>query len=211
LPEDCSLFDRKVTAWVQWRKGPPLLQPFYDFLKLLLVKETIVPRRGSIGTFLAAPVLALTGAGIAAVLILLPVLGIHAGFRGDLIVIFYLLTVPSLMYVMGALASANPLAAVGASREIKLMVGYELSFLLVLLAIVLRSGHTISLMDIIAHQQASGVYISANGPGYSSSWPSFSAFRQSWDLYRLTLLKPRQNWPKAPSSSIQVLPTRSLS
>lgn len=154
-----SWFDRKVTAWVQWRKGPPLLQPFYDFLKLLLVKETIVPRRGSIGTFLAAPILALTGAGIAAVLILLPVLGIHAGFRGDLIVIFYLLTVPSLMYVMGALASANPLAAVGASREIKLMVGYELSFLLVLLAIVLRSGHTISLMDIIAHQQESGVYI----------------------------------------------------
>jgi NADH-quinone oxidoreductase subunit H len=38
-----SWFDRKVTAQVQFRKGPPLLQPFYDFLKLLLVKETILP------------------------------------------------------------------------------------------------------------------------------------------------------------------------
>ena len=42
-----SWFDRKVTARVQFRKGPPLLQPFYDFFKLLLVKETILPKHGS--------------------------------------------------------------------------------------------------------------------------------------------------------------------
>ena len=30
-----SWFDRKITARVQFRKGPPLLQPFYDFFKLL--------------------------------------------------------------------------------------------------------------------------------------------------------------------------------
>jgi hypothetical protein len=51
-----SWFDRKVTAWVQFRRGPVLMQPFYDFLKLLLVKETIVPARGSVLTFLSAPV-----------------------------------------------------------------------------------------------------------------------------------------------------------
>ena len=39
-----SWFDRKITARVQFRKGPPLLQPFYDFFKLLLVKETILPK-----------------------------------------------------------------------------------------------------------------------------------------------------------------------
>ncbi len=39
-----SWFDRKISARVQFRKGPPLLQPFYDFFKLLLVKETILPR-----------------------------------------------------------------------------------------------------------------------------------------------------------------------
>ncbi len=38
--------DRKVTARVQWRVGPPFLQPFYDFLKLL-GKETIVPAPAS--------------------------------------------------------------------------------------------------------------------------------------------------------------------
>ncbi len=45
--------------------------------------------------------------------------GARSGFHGDLIVIFYLLTIPSLTYVIGALASGNPLAAVGGSREMK--------------------------------------------------------------------------------------------
>ena len=54
-----SWFDRKITAWVQFRKGPPLLQPFYDFFKLLLVKVTILPAKGSQVTFLLTPVFGL--------------------------------------------------------------------------------------------------------------------------------------------------------
>jgi NADH-quinone oxidoreductase subunit H len=114
-----SWFDRKITAGVQFRKGPPLLQPFYDFFKLLLVKETILPARGAKGLFLAAPVFAVFGATMAGVFILLPLLNITTGFHGDLIVIFYLLTIPSLTYVIGALSSGNPLAAIGGSREMK--------------------------------------------------------------------------------------------
>ncbi len=57
-----SWTDRKITAWIQFRKGPPVIQPFYDFFKLLLVKETILPARGSRLIFLLAPVLGLTGA-----------------------------------------------------------------------------------------------------------------------------------------------------
>lgn len=154
-----SWFDRKVTAWVQFRRGPVLLQPFYDFLKLLLVKETIVPARGSVITFLSAPVLGLFGASISAVFILLPALGITTGFRGDIIVIFYLLTIPSLSYVIGALASANPLASVGASREIKLLIGFELTFLLIFATVIMKSGMSISLYEIIAFQQESGALI----------------------------------------------------
>ena len=41
-----SWFDRKLTARVQMRKGPPFLQPFYDIRKLM-VKETCVPAGGS--------------------------------------------------------------------------------------------------------------------------------------------------------------------
>ena len=127
-----SWFDRKVTARVQFRKGPPVLQPFYDFFKLILVKETILPKHGSKIAFLAAPVFAVFGATMAGVFILLPLFSINTGFKGDIIVIFYLLTIPSLVYILGALASGNPLASVGGSREMKLILSYELTFLLVI-------------------------------------------------------------------------------
>lgn len=154
-----SWVDRKITAMVQFRKGPPFLQPFYDFLKLLLVKETILPSKGSKVTFLMAPVFSLCGAMIAGVLILLPILHIHTGFSGDLIVIFYLLTIPSLSYILGALASGNPLASVGASREMKLIISYELTFLLVIAGIILKADMSISLSEAIQIQSESGAFI----------------------------------------------------
>ena len=154
-----SWFDRKITARVQFRKGPPLLQPFYDFFKLLLVKETILPSRGSPGLFLAAPVFAVFGATMAGAFILLPLMGIDTGFRGDLIVIFYLLTIPSLTYVLGALASGNPLAAVGGSREIKLIMSYELTFLLVLAGVFLKADQSTDLYRVIQIQQEGAPFI----------------------------------------------------
>ncbi len=154
-----SWFDRKVTAWVQFRRGPVIMQPFYDFLKLLLVKETIAPARGSVLTFLSAPVAGMFGASISAVFVLLPAFGITSGFRGDIIVIFYLLTIPSLSWIIGALASGNPLASVGASREIKLLIGFELTFLLIFATVIMKSDMSISLYEIIARQQESGALI----------------------------------------------------
>jgi NADH-quinone oxidoreductase subunit H len=154
-----SWFDRKITASVQFRKGPPVLQPFYDFFKLLLVKETILPKHGSPLIFLMAPVFAVFGASMAGVFILLPLLNITAGFRGDIIVIFYLLTIPSLSYIVGALASGNPLAAVGGSREMKLILSYELTFLLVLSGIIMKCGQEFNLNSIIQAQQTGSPFI----------------------------------------------------
>jgi NADH-quinone oxidoreductase subunit H len=154
-----SWFDRKVTAMVQFRKGPPPLQPFYDFLKLLLVKETILPAKGSKMTFLLAPVFALCAAMISGVLILIPLFNIKTGFAGDLIVIFYLLAIPSLSFMIGALASGNPLASVGASREMKLIMSYELTFLLVIAGIVLKADMNIRLFDVLQQQNETGVFI----------------------------------------------------
>ncbi|MBW6501773.1 MAG: NADH-quinone oxidoreductase subunit H [Bacteroidales bacterium] len=154
-----SWFDRKITARVQFRKGPPLLQPFYDFFKLLLVKETILPKKGSPMIFLLAPVFSVFGATMAGVFILLPLFNITTGFRGDLLVIFYLLTIPSFSYIIGSLASGNPLASVGASREMKLIISYELTFLLVIAGIIMKAGQQFDLNSVISIQQAGTPFI----------------------------------------------------
>jgi NADH-quinone oxidoreductase subunit H len=154
-----SWFDRKLSARVQFRKGPPLLQPFYDFFKLLLVKETILPKHGSPVIFLLAPVFAVFGATMAGVFIMLPLFNITTGFKGDLLVIFYLLTIPSFSYITGAIASANPLAAIGGSREMKLILSYELTFLLVLAGIIMKCDQQIDLYSIIQMQQTGTPFI----------------------------------------------------
>ncbi|MEN8209993.1 MAG: NADH-quinone oxidoreductase subunit H, partial [Candidatus Fermentibacteria bacterium] len=55
-----SWIDRKVTARVQYRVGPPFLQPVYDIVKLL-GKETVIPAGASRVTFLIAPVIGIAG------------------------------------------------------------------------------------------------------------------------------------------------------
>ncbi len=160
-----SWFDRKITARVQFRKGPPLLQPFYDFFKLLLVKETILPKYGSPLIFLLAPVFAVFGATMAGVFILLPLFNITTGFKGDLLVIFYLLTIPSFSYIIGSLASGNPLAAVGGSREMKLILSYELTFILFIAGIIMKCGQQFDLYSIIQTQQAGTPFIGSISGG----------------------------------------------
>ncbi|MCD4775595.1 MAG: NADH-quinone oxidoreductase subunit H [Candidatus Aegiribacteria sp.] len=149
-----SWIDRKVTARVQYRVGPPFLQPFYDIVKLL-GKETVIPAGASKGAFLIAPVI-----GISGVIVVSTLLWVNQffseGFMGDWIVAMYLLTVPSLSLILGGFASGNPLASLGASREMKLVIAYELPFILVALVPVINA-HSIRLGDIIS-VQAEGVF-----------------------------------------------------
>ena len=150
-----SWIDRKVTARVQYRVGPPLLQPLIDIVKLL-GKETLIPAGASKTTFLMAPVVGL--ASVIVVSALLWVNNIFPGksFLGDLIVVVYLLALPSISIILGGFASRNPLASLGASREMKLVLSYELPFLLVVLVPVIKSGFTIMLGDILSFQAQNG-------------------------------------------------------
>lgn len=138
--------DRKVTARVQWRVGPPLLQPFYDFLKLM-GKETLLPAAGNLVVFLAAPVLSLAAVTLVSTVLWLSNLR-GSTFVGDLIVVIYLLLLPSLSLILGGMASGNPLATTGASREMKLILAYELPFLICLAVVILKSGLGITLESV---------------------------------------------------------------
>lgn len=146
-----SWIDRKVTARVQWRVGPPLLQPLYDILKLL-GKETMVPKGGSRIIFLFSPMIAFSAVVLVSTLLWRVMLAPNITFVGDLIVVIYLLVIPSICLIVSGASSANPLASLGASREMKMVLSYELPFILALFVPVIQSGGIISLGDLLRWQ-----------------------------------------------------------
>jgi NADH-quinone oxidoreductase subunit H len=149
-----SWVDRKVTAMVQMRVGPPLLQPLYDIRKLL-IKETCVPEGGAIGLFLVAPLIGLAAVTLASMILWRTLLDAEATFVGDLIVLIYLLMMPALGVVLGSFASRNPLASLGGSREVKLMIAYELPLVLAVLVPVIQAS-SIRLGDLVYAPAAAG-------------------------------------------------------
>lgn len=151
--------DRKVTAMLQWRVGPPWYQNFLDLTKLLLYKETLIPKNVSRGYFLGMPLLALSAATLASTVLFLANGSARTGFLGDVIVVVYLLMMPPIALMLGAFSSTNTLATVGASREMKSMLAYELPFLLALSVPIVKSGYALKLGDIINYQAASGAVI----------------------------------------------------
>jgi NADH-quinone oxidoreductase subunit H len=156
--------DRKVTAKLQWRVGPPWYQNFADMAKLLLYKETLVPQGVSRALFFGMPLVAVSAAALVSTILFVVNGAPRAGFIGDLIVVVYLLMIPSITMIMGGFASRNSLASLGSSRELKLLVSYELPFILALLVPVTKCGFTIRLGGIIMDQAATGpVIASASG------------------------------------------------
>jgi formate hydrogenlyase subunit 4 len=121
---------RRLGARVQSRQGPPLLQPYFDLLKLL-GKENI--ESSSAWPFRVAPVLALSA--ILVVVAMLPMAGRPTALtaHADLISLIYLLTLSGLAVLLGALASRNGYATMGASREMITMIMVEPVLVMLLL------------------------------------------------------------------------------
>ncbi|MEW6070130.1 MAG: complex I subunit 1 family protein, partial [Candidatus Thermoplasmatota archaeon] len=138
--------DRKIAAHMQARIGPPIRQPFRDVRKLLL-KENIVPDNSIEWLFNLAPVIALVS-GIS-ILLYIPI-GNFTLLRGygDLILILYLLMLPSLSLVVGGMASGSPYATVGAQREMVMMMSYEFPLAIAVIAIAWKLN-TFALPEIV--------------------------------------------------------------
>ncbi len=146
--------DRKVTARIQYRIGPPWYQNFVDFYKLL-GKEIIIPHNGRF-LFLFAPLMGLSSAALVSMLLGNLFFGVNKySFPGDLIVLIYLLVIPAISMILGASVSGNPLSSLAASREIKLVLSYELAFIVSVIAAIIKTG-SLRLFDILSYQAANG-------------------------------------------------------
>lgn len=130
--------DRKIAARMQHRVGPPLMQPLADLVKML-GKEVINPKGVDIRAFDTAPLLAL--ASVMTAFLYIPVTGMSPlSFTGDLILVLYLLTIPTLiLFVMGWL-SRNVFACMGGLRTVTQLFIYEVPFFLVMLAPAIMAG-----------------------------------------------------------------------
>lgn len=115
--------DRKLSARLQRRIGPPLLQPFYDLGKLLQ-KERITSRGMTASKFF------LTG------YLLFIVWGGALFFGGgDLLIVVFAMALSGVFLVLGAFSASSPYSHIGAERELLLTMAAEPMLLVVALGL----------------------------------------------------------------------------
>jgi len=116
--------DRKLYARFQNRVGPPWFQPLADVIKLF-GKDSIIPDEVEPRMFKLLPMVAL--AATVTAFLYVPIWGTGAlfSFSGDVIVVLYLLTIPTLTFFLAGWYSLCPFSLVGATRCLTQLFAYE--------------------------------------------------------------------------------------
>lgn len=129
--------DRKITARLQGRVGPSVLQPFYDVIKLFNKENAAVSKFQNLYVLIYL-------AFIAASMVMLTM-------ETDLLTIIFVFTVANVALITGAMGTGSPYAKVGSLREIIAMLCYEPIMLLYIVGLYILSGSfrigSINLMD----------------------------------------------------------------
>ncbi len=137
-------FDRILTARMQSRQGPPILQPFFDVFKLLGKSNIIVNNFQTFCTACFLLFILLTGAIF------------FSG--GDLLLTIFALTVASIFLIVGAYSARSPYSTVGAERELLQMMAYEPALLIAALGMywVTKSFYV---SDIVSYSRPVVIYL----------------------------------------------------
>lgn len=130
-------WDRRISARMQSRQGPPIWQPFYDVLKLWQKENIAVRRSQNFFIFFFLLLVIFTG-------------GLF--FAGaDLLLVIFALTLGAIFFVLGAYKASSPYSFVGAERELLQMMAYEPAVLLTAIAMYLVT-QSFYVGDIAAHR-----------------------------------------------------------
>lgn len=118
--------DRKITARMHGRVGPPIVQPFYDFVKLLGKRGSTTGKFQVVTTWLH-----LTCTALSLVLVAL-------GF--DLIVMLFVLAFGSVAFVLGGFSVKSPYSQIGSQREVMQLLTYEPLLIFMVVGFYLNTG-----------------------------------------------------------------------
>ena len=136
--------DRIITARMQRRVGPPLLQPFYDVGKLLQKKTIVVNRLQN--PYLISHLVFMAATGF-------------LFFEGsDILLTIFVLTLSSVFLVLAAFSAGSPFSTIGAQRELILIMAYEPMVLLALVGMYKVAG-SFSFYRIIASDKPLILYL----------------------------------------------------
>ena len=137
--------DRKLYARLQNRRGPlytgyqGILQPVADIFKLFF-KEDIVPAAADRFMFSFMPILGLAAVVTAGLYIPVWMFTPYNSFEGDLVVVLYLLSIPSLVLFLAGWFSVSPYSLMGATRVLTQLFAYEVPFFLAMLTPAVVAG-----------------------------------------------------------------------
>lgn len=137
-------FDRKITARLQGRKGPPLLQPFYDLYKLFSKEAVVV---NDVQDFL-----------VLGFLIFIVFTGALFFFGGDILLVFFALTLAGIFFIMSSCSANSPYSSMGAQRELMQMMAYEPMVLLCAIGFYVATG-SFAVSDIIKSDISAIAYL----------------------------------------------------
>ena len=145
---------RKLKAWMQSRRGPPVYQPYLDLAKLMR-KGSVVSEDASWLTTIT-PYVCLVSILVATLLV--PVFVTETfGFLGDLIVLVYLFAMARFFMALAALDAGSTFGGMGSSREMLVSALIEPAILLSFFTVALLTGTTslVSVTSVIASSGAS--------------------------------------------------------
>jgi formate hydrogenlyase subunit 4 len=145
---------RKLKALVHSRIGPPLLQPYWDILKLL-GKDDLRSPHSFLGPL---PALASLAATLAAGL-LVPLWGAAPFAGGDMILFIYLMGLASACVMLSGMDSGSPYAFVGSAREMMTAFVVEPVLFVALVTLALKT-HSFRFAEMALQQQIAGPSLS---------------------------------------------------
>ena len=133
-------FVRKVKARLLRRKGPPLVQPYRDLLRLL--RKDAVVAEGASWLFRAAPYIVFAATWVAAALVPTFAAGLVFSWSADLIAIIALLGTARFFLALAGMDVGTAFGGIGSSREMMISSFAEPAMMLTMFALALVAGST---------------------------------------------------------------------